>query len=168
MTMVTVSFGSLEAPQGRFFAGHRVNLPPADAANCIALGVCTAAPGTLPYPLSGGLPVVSRAYMNEGNCAPGSVTFSAPPVTGSSITLNGTSVGFVTSGATGLQVNIGSVAATLASLLTLLNASADANLVQAVYSVVGSTLNIYSAGILFVSSASTSPASNAVATNAGP
>jgi hypothetical protein len=107
--------------------------------------------------------------MNLTSFPVGTVTFSALPITGSSITLQGTTITFVTSGATGLQVNIGgSVAATLASLLTLLNASADLNLVQAVYSVVGSTLNIFAAGIAFSATATTAPVSNATCVQAGP
>ena len=72
--------------------------------------------------------------------AVGSAVFSTFPTASDTLTIDGTAITFVASGATGNQVNIGTLAATLASLLTLLNASVDANLVKMTYAVVGSTL----------------------------
>lgn len=75
----------------------------------------------------------------------GIATFSANPTNADTITFDGSSVEFVTSGATGLQVNIGgTLAVTLASLLTLLNSSADSNIVKMSYSVVGDVLYVLS------------------------
>lgn len=55
----------------------------------------------------------------------------------------GTAVTFVASGATGNQVNIGTnLAATLSNLLTLLQASTDANLTKGTYSLSGSVLTV--------------------------
>lgn len=143
-------------------------LPPADAANCVSLGVAVLAPGTLPNPVQGAL-YPPRAMMNLTSFPVGSVSFSGQPVTGSSIVLNGTSVGFVTSGASGNQINIGAnLAATLTALATFLNASVDANISEAEYSASATALSVYAAGILFVITASTAPASNGTAVNAGP
>jgi hypothetical protein len=76
-----------------------------------------------------------------GTQATGNVIFTSNPANGTTLTLNGTAITFVTSGATGNQVNIGgSLTTTLASLLTLLQGSADAQLVKFTYLVTGSTL----------------------------
>jgi hypothetical protein len=73
----------------------------------------------------------------------GTATFTANPGSGTTLVLNGTTVSFVTSGATGNQVNIGvTLAATLASLAIFLNASNDANISQSTYSVAGDVLTI--------------------------
>jgi hypothetical protein len=167
MTMVQVQAGSVACPQGVFYPTQYVNLPAADAAHCIALGVCTAAPGVLPSPST---PWWARTEMNLPVFPNGTVTFSGQPTTGSSIVLQGTTVGFVTSGATGNQVNIGAnLAATLTALATFLNASVDANISQAVYSASATVLNVFSQGVPFAITASTSPASNvSTVVNAGP
>lgn len=78
--------------------------------------------------------------------ATGSVAFTGQPTAAQTLTLNGSVVTFVASGATGLQVNIGaSLAATLASLLALLQGSADTQLVKFTYAVVGNNLNLTAA-----------------------
>ena len=78
--------------------------------------------------------------------ASGTATFSANPTANDTLTIGGSAVTFVASGASGLQVNIGaSLAATLASLLALLSGSADANLVKFYYSVSGSVLTFAAA-----------------------
>lgn len=75
--------------------------------------------------------------------ATGNVAFTTNPVAATTITIGGTAVSFVASGAVGNQVNIGAtVAITLASLLALLQGSADVNLVKFTYALVGSTLNL--------------------------
>jgi len=67
--------------------------------------------------------------------ATGSYTFSAQPVTGSKITVNGTDVTFVTATPSGNQVKIGATLLdTLTSLVLLLNASADNGIKVATYS----------------------------------
>ena len=60
-----------------------------------------------------------------------SIVLTSNPANGATVTIDGTVVTFVTSGATGNQVNIGaSAAATASALFAMLNASADANLVK--------------------------------------
>lgn len=66
--------------------------------------------------------------------ATGKITFSANPANTDTITLNGTAITFVTGTPSGSQVQIGaSLSATLASLLTFLQASADTQLVKFTY-----------------------------------
>lgn len=109
-----------------------------------------------------------------GLAATGSYTFSAQPTTGSKITIGGTDVTFVTSGATGNQINLGSsLLDTLTSLVVFLNSSADANLSAANYTldIAGNKVNIEhktigTAGNTFTTTAGTSPASNATASGA--
>lgn len=73
--------------------------------------------------------------------ATGSAAFTVNPTASSTLTLNGTAVTFVASGATGTQVNIGAtLAATLTSLLSMLQGSADAQLVKFTYALQGTTL----------------------------
>lgn len=74
--------------------------------------------------------------------ASGSILFGSNPSNLATITLQGTVVTFVTGTPTSGQVKIaaGSLPGTLANLLTFLNASVDANIIQMSYSVVGSTL----------------------------
>ena len=101
--------------------------------------------------------------------ATGTITWSgAAPVNNSSITLGGTVITFVTSGATGLQVNIGTVAATLTALQALLvspTGQADSNLSKITTAVSSTVLTItYNsavyAGNSFTIAASGAPASN--------
>lgn len=74
--------------------------------------------------------------------ASGSITFTANPGIGSTITI-GTVVTFVSSGATGNQVNLGgNLQVTLQNLVTFLNASADINISKNTYTVVGGVLNM--------------------------
>lgn len=78
--------------------------------------------------------------------ATGYADFSANPANNDTLTIGGTAITFVTSGATGNQVNIGtSLAATLASLLALCKGSADANLVKFVYGISGASGNRFNA-----------------------
>lgn len=66
----------------------------------------------------------------------GTVTFSANPANNDTLTIGGTAVTFVTAGATGNQVNIGAtLAQTVTSLLSLLLASVDANLIKFTYGI---------------------------------
>lgn len=75
--------------------------------------------------------------------ASGSIAFAVNPVADSTITLNGTAWTFKTSGATGAQTNIGaSLSATLATLVTNLNASADAQVTKCTYFAGSDTLFI--------------------------
>ena len=75
--------------------------------------------------------------------AAGSIAFTGQPTANQTITLNGTVITFVASGATGSQVNIGgSLTATLAALLTFLQGSADTQLVKFSYAVNGNTLGL--------------------------
>ncbi len=75
--------------------------------------------------------------------ASATATFSANPVANDTLTIAGSAITFVASGATGLQVNIGtSLAATLSNLLAFLQASADSGLVKCSYSLSGGVLTI--------------------------
>lgn len=69
----------------------------------------------------------------------GSITFASNPANASTITLGGTVVAFGTTVAIGA-----SLAVTLASLLTFLNASADANIKKCAYTVSVNSLSIRS------------------------
>jgi hypothetical protein len=77
--------------------------------------------------------------------ATGTLTFSAQPAAGSTITLGGTVWTFVASGATGNQTNIGAnLAATLTALATNLNASVNANIALSTYTAGATALTIRS------------------------
>lgn len=79
----------------------------------------------------------------QNTAATGSVVFTGQPTAAQTITLGGTVVTFVASGATGNQVNIGvSTAATLTALLAFLSGSADVNLAKATYGLTSQTLNV--------------------------
>ncbi|MGH6845790.1 MAG: hypothetical protein ACRECU_13975, partial [Methylocella sp.] len=68
--------------------------------------------------------------------ATGSINFTVQPTATHVITLNGTTVTFVASGATGNQVNIGlTLQGTLSNLLIFLNGSADAQIVKFKYGI---------------------------------
>jgi|GEM_PF-3608853 len=79
--------------------------------------------------------------------ATGILSFVANPVANNTITLGGTSIKFVASGAVGNQVNIGAaIADTLTNLLAFLDASTDAAIIACNYAVNGTDLDIeYSA-----------------------
>lgn len=88
----------------------------------------------------------SAAVNGPAAAAAGQIAFTANPAASATITLGGTAVTFVASGATGNQVNIGAALAnTLASLLAFLQGSADANLVKFTYAVSGNNLNLTAA-----------------------
>lgn len=85
----------------------------------------------------------SASIQSSAAAATGSAVFSANPTAADTLTLNGTVVTFVASGATGTQVNIGNnLAATLQNLITMLQASADAQLVKFSYAIANFTLNL--------------------------
>jgi hypothetical protein len=75
--------------------------------------------------------------------ASGSIAFTLNPANAKTITLGAASVTFVTSGATGNQVNIGATLGdTLSALLTLLAASTDPEISKCSYSIAGTDLDI--------------------------
>lgn len=85
----------------------------------------------------------AAAAVQVGTAANGTVTFTGQPTATQTLTIGGTAITFVASGATGNQVNIGAtIAATLANLMTLLQSSADANLVKARYALNGLVLTV--------------------------
>lgn len=99
-------------------------------------------------------------------------SFSNQPADDSSITINGQTLTFKTSGAAGNQVNIGaSLAATLTAAAAFLNASRLPAFMPAWYVATATTLiAILRPGVTtasYFTSASTSPASNATATMEG-
>ena len=76
----------------------------------------------------------------------GDAVFSGNPTAADTLTIAGTAITFVSSGATGNQVNIGgTLTITLGSLLTFLSTSVDSNLVKCTYIVNGSTLYVTAA-----------------------
>ena len=78
-----------------------------------------------------------------GVAATTSITFVNQPANNDSITFNGSKVTFKTSGATGLQVNIGaSLAATVTALQTFLNSTADAQISQVTWGITGGGLTL--------------------------
>lgn len=94
---------------------------------------------------SGTAGTASTMSFLQTSAAAGSATFAGQPTAADTLTINGTAITFVASGATGNQVNIGStLAITLANLLAFLGSSVDVNLVLMTYSVVGSVLYIVS------------------------
>lgn len=65
----------------------------------------------------------------SGEAASGSVVFTTNPVAGQTITINGTAITFVASGATGAQVNIGlTLGSTIANLAAFINSYSNAAL----------------------------------------
>ena len=79
--------------------------------------------------------------LSPGVRATGKVVFAANPVAAATVTLGGTAITFVASGATANQVNIGaSLSATLIALAANLNANVDTNITKAQYVVSGTTL----------------------------
>jgi hypothetical protein len=88
----------------------------------------------------------TSTILAAGIYATGNIAFSAQPTAADTITIGGTAITFVSTGATGNQVNIaGTLALTLAALLTLLQASTDANLVKFTYGTTTGQLNITAA-----------------------
>lgn len=89
---------------------------------------------TLPAPDGASQPAIA---------ATGQIIFSANPGVGATIGTGGTTTAFVSSGASGAQVNIGAnLSATMTSLLAYLNASVDTNISKATYSLNGGTITI--------------------------
>ncbi len=89
---------------------------------------------------------LSGAFLTGGVAvAGGAIVFAANPSAAATITLDGTVITFVSALTTGNQVLIGgTLAATLAALLTFLNASTDVNLVKMTYGVSDTTLHVAS------------------------
>jgi len=98
--------------------------------------------------------------------ATGAITFSAQPLANSTLTINGTVVTFVASGATGPQINIGAnLAATMTALAVVLNANGTVGGAFAAYVATSTSINITRgvlgvAGNAFTLAASIAPASN--------
>jgi hypothetical protein len=117
-------------------------------------GVSYEALASLLY-LYGALPLDWRAgakwtvpYFNliTPNVVPlGSITFTVNPTATNTLTIGTSTWTFVSSGATGNQTNIGAnLAATLTTLVTNLNASADAQVVQNTYAATATVLTVTS------------------------
>jgi hypothetical protein len=85
--------------------------------------------------------VNGRTYSAVGAKAVGQIVFSANPTATHTITLNGTAITFVASGATGSQVNVGSsLAVSIANLLAFIALSTDAGITSMTYSFDGAVL----------------------------
>lgn len=100
---------------------------------------------------------VGSSYFFTAPIATGIVTFTANPANLDTLTLNGTTVTFVTGTPVGNQVLIGSsTGATLTNLYTFLLASTDVNLVQFTYGYQSSAFS----HVLYVNAAVTGAAGN--------
>jgi len=118
--------------------------------------------------------LLGQPTSSAGIAATGSIVFSAQPTANSTVTINGIAVTFVASGATGSQVNIGATLYdTVVALVQFLNASVNASLTPASYSMdsKGTTLNVTydtvgTGGNVFTLAVGTTPAPNATASGA--
>ena len=106
---------------------------------------------TLTAKYTGSLGNSLKAVLSQGSQnglavkASGYVNFTANPTATTTLTIGGTALTAIASGATAAQFNIGAtLALTLANLLSTLNTSTDSNIVQNTYSVVGTQLVITS------------------------
>lgn len=87
--------------------------------------------------------VVKSGTTGAGVRATGTLTFGSNPANNDTVTLNGLTITFKTSGATGNQVNLGSTGTeTAANLMQFLLASTDPLLTVASYSRVGTVITI--------------------------
>src|ERR1700682_5490013 len=96
--------------------------------------------------------------------ATATITFSANPAPSDTVTIGGTAITFVASGAVGNQVNIAATLGnTVAGLMTLLIGSADSNLVKFTY-VINAAQNVItcSANQVINSGANAGSAGNAL------
>lgn len=94
--------------------------------------------------------------------ASGTIRFDIIPDNDDTVTFNGTAITFKTSGATGNEVDIaGTIAETIDDLITLLEASVDAEIVKFTYARSGDTLYITAASAGAAGNALTIAASNA-------
>jgi hypothetical protein len=111
----------------------------------------------IPLGEGGGAFKFSIPYFNliTPNATPvGWISLPVNPVAATTITLNGTTWTFVASGAVGPQTNIGAnAAATMTTLVTNLNASADAQVAKNTYAALSGT-------ILQITSKTAGPANN--------
>lgn len=89
---------------------------------------------------------VGDALVITGGVRPsGSLTIATNPQANDTVSLGGSTVTFVATGATGLEVNIGAnAAATATALYTFLTGSADTNLVKCNYAVNGTVVSVIS------------------------
>jgi hypothetical protein len=94
---------------------------------------------------SGTTGVTSSVSLFTPPRASGNITFAVQPLANATVTLNGTVVTFVAGAPVGNQVQIaGTLALTLAALVTFANASVDANISQATYSASATKLYVVS------------------------
>jgi Phage tail tube protein len=104
--------------------------------------------------------------------ATGAFTFSAQPAVNATITVGGTVFTFVASGAVGNQANIGgSLAATITAMVAILNASVIPAVAAVTYVATATQITMTNdalghVGNAFAIAASTTPASNAIASAA--
>ena len=100
--------------------------------------------GFLGVRVSDGTDTAAFSQIQSGAAfAVGSAAFTTNPSVNDTLTINGSIVTFVASGASALQVNIGNnLALTLQNLITMLQASADSQLVKFAYALQGFVLNL--------------------------
>lgn len=114
--------------------------------NGVASVITTALSGAGTCVFTGSQFEIISATSGVGIDASGTITFTANPSPADTVTVNGTSIEFVASGATGNQVNIGATdSLTAVNLLTFLMNSQINNLLQATYSLSGLVLTVTAA-----------------------
>ena len=109
--------------------------------NGVAALITTAFSGAATCTWNGFQFVITSSTTGAGVEASGTITLSGQPSANDTVTVNGQTITFVTSGATGSQVNIGtSDQITLANLWTFLVNSTNASLLEATYTMNGLVL----------------------------
>lgn len=114
--------------------------------NGVATVITTALSGSGTCTWNGSEFIITSATTGIGVEASGTITFSGNPTAADTVTVNGTAIEFVASGATGNEVNIGtSDTLTAVNLLTFLQTSQISNLTQCTYSLSGLVLTVTAA-----------------------
>lgn len=125
--------------------------------NGVASAITTALSGAGTCVWNGSQFIITSATTGTGVDASGTVTAGSNPSASDTLTINGTAITFVSSGPTGNQVLIGGTdALTMVNLLTFLQGSSNANLLQCTYALDPTQL------ILTVSAATPGTAGNSI------
>lgn len=128
--------GSLQTLSSLDFSGA-INL------NGVATVITTALSGGATCVWNGSNFEIISGSTGSGGFATGAVTLTSNPSANDTLTLGGTAITFVASGASGSEVNIGATnLVTLANLLAFLSGSSDSNLEKCNYSILGNVLTL--------------------------
>jgi hypothetical protein len=111
--------------------------------NGVASVITTALAGAATCTWNGQNFTITTTATGAGAAASGTYTFASNPAANDTVSINGVTITFVATGATGNQVNLGSNAtATIANLLGFLLNSSNTSLEALTYSVTGNVLTI--------------------------